>query len=155
MNISELIGKTINKIRYTYTYRNQYDIQEFFAYLKLSNGVITGIPQYHDIDITENETLNKLFKEAKKPNSNCLKQIENQKIVDFHFWFFENEQDIEKKAYIELESGIYVSEENFGPIGLTTVDLEILTPEAFEKLKDGLSKGLEIKSYLKELQNIC
>lgn len=154
MKLAELIGETIIEIRYNYTYQNEYDMQEFFAYLKLSNGLILEIPHYFDLEINENAELNKIFKIAKKPNNHCLKQIENQKIMDIHFWFYEKESDEEKKAYLELENEIYITEENYGPMGLTNIDLEILSKAEFEKLKAELADGFEIKSYSKELKNV-
>jgi hypothetical protein len=155
MNLSELIGLSITEIRYDYTFTNKYDMQEFFLYLKLSNGLIIEIPQYYDLEINENSELNEAFINAKNTNNNCSKLIENQKIIDFHFWFYEKESDEEKKAYLELESGIYITEENYGPIGLTNIDLEILTKSEFDKLKAELIEGFEIKSYSTELKNVC
>ena len=154
MTISELIGLTITEIRFDYTYQNEYDMQEFFAYLKLSNGLIIEIPQYSDLELNESEELNKSFANAKKPTKDCKKRIENQKITDVHFCFYEQEPDEESKAYLELENGIYISEENRGPMGLTTVDLEILTKSQFDELKDELEKDFEIKSYLAEIKNV-
>jgi len=155
MNISKIIGLEITEIRYTYTYQNEYAMQEFFAYLKLSNGLIIEIPQYSDSQIRESAELNKIFENAKKPDDNCRKQIENQKITDIHFCFYEQESDEESKAYLELENGIYITEENRGPIGLTTVDLEILTKSEFEKLKAELEEDFEIKSFISEINNVC
>lgn len=153
MNLSELIGLSITKIRYHYTYQNEYFLQEFFAYLKLSNGLIIEIPQYYDLEITESSELNKNFKDAKKINNKCSKQIENQKIIDIHFWFYKKEPD-DKKAYLELENGNYLSEKNYGPMGVTDIDLEILNKIEFEKLKAELDKDFEIKSYAMELRNL-
>lgn len=155
MTIAELIGLTIKEIRFDYTYQNKYDMQEFFAYLKLSNGMIIEIPQYSDLKLKESEELNKTFINAKRPNMECKKRIENQKITDLHFCFYEKKPDEENKAYVELENGIHFSEENYGPIGLTTVDLEILTKSEFEKMKSELEEDFEIKSYSTELKNVC
>lgn len=155
MSVSEIIGLTITEIRYNYIYQNEYDMQEFFAYLKLSNGLVIQIPQYFDCDIKTNDELNRIFLKAKKLNENCKTKIENQKITDMHFWFYEQESHIEFKAYLELENGNFVTENNFGPMGLTTVDLEILNKSDFDKLKDELDEDLQIKSYLKELKNVC
>jgi len=38
-------------------------------------------------------------------------------------------------------------------MGLTTIDLEILTKSDFEKLKATLDVDLQIKSYMMELKN--
>ncbi|QSB29251.1 hypothetical protein [Flavobacterium sp. CLA17] len=155
MNVSEIIGLKITEIRYNYIYQNGYDMQEFFAYLKLSNGSIIEIPQIFDSEIDKDEELSKIFSKAKKPNSKCKTEIENQKIIDIHFWLEEEESHMEFKAYLELENGNFVTEMNYGPIGLTTVDLEILTKADFEKFKTELDEGLKIKSYLIELKNVC
>jgi hypothetical protein len=155
MKLKELIGLSITEIRYTYTYQNEYDLQEFFAYLKLSNEIIMGIPQYFDLEIIEDAALNEIFRKAKKPIKDCAGKIENKKILDIHFGFYENDPDEGQKAYLELENGIYISEKNYGPMGLTTIDLEILSKSEFEKLKAELEEGFEIKSYSKELINIC
>jgi len=155
VSIKEIIGLSITEIRYNYTYQNEYDMQEFFAYLKLSNELIIEIPQYFDLEISEDSELNKKFKNAKKPIESCKSRIENQKITDIHFCFYEQKPDLELKAYIELENGICFSECNYGPMGITTVDLEILSNTDFEKLKTELEEGFEIKSYLSELKNVC
>jgi hypothetical protein len=155
MKLNELIGLSITEIKYTYTYQNEYDLQEFFAYLKLSNGIVMGIPQYFDLEIKEDPELNEIFGNAKKLVIDCSQKIENKKIIDIHFGFYENSLDEEQKAYLELENGIYISERNYGPIGLTNIDLEILTAAEFEKLKEELEEGFEIKSYSKELINVC
>lgn len=152
MTISELIGLTIKEIRFDYTHQNEYDMQEFFAYLKLSNEMIIEIPQYSDLELKESKELNKTFSMSKRPNMECKKRIENQKIIDFHFCFYAQEPDEENKAYIELENGIHFSEENYGPMGLTTIDLKILTQSEFQKIKSELEDDFEIKSYLTELK---
>lgn len=154
MKISELIGLTILEIRFDYKYQNEYDMQEFFAYLKLSNRLIIQIPQYSDMELNECAELNKFFADANNPNKECRESIENQKITDVHFCFYDQEPDEERKAYLELENGIHFSEENFGPMGLTRVDLEILTKSNFEKMKNALEEDFEIKSYLTELKNV-
>lgn len=154
MNVSEIIGLKITEIRYNYIYQNEYDMQEFFAYLKLSNGSIIEIPKFFDSKIDMNEKLSEIFSEAKKPNYKCKTEIENQKIIDIHFWFEEEESHMEFKAYLELENGNFITEMNYGPKGLTTVDLEILTKADFEKFKTTLHEDLQIKSYLIELNNV-
>ena len=40
-------------------------------------------------------------------------------------------------------------------MGLTTVDLEILTKSEFEELKGELEEDFEIKSYSSEIKNVC
>ena len=155
MNISDIIGLTITEIRYTYTYQNEYDMQEFFAYLKLSNGLIIEIPQYSDLELNESAERNRIFDEAKMPNKDCKKRIENQKIVDIHFCYYDNEQDFDSKAYIELENGTYFTEENRGPQGLTDIDLEMLSKSEFEERIAELDEESEIKSYLAEIKNVC
>lgn len=155
MNISDIIGLTITEIRYTHTYQNEYGMQEFFSYLKLSNGLIIEIPQYSDLEINESAERKRIFTEAKTPNKECKKRIENQKIIDIHFCYYDNEQDFDSKAYIELENGTYFTEENHGPQGLTNIDLEMLTQSEFDKRIAELDEDYEIKSYLKEIKNVC
>jgi hypothetical protein len=155
MNISDIIGLTITEIRYTYTYQNEYDMQEFFAYLKLSNGLIIEIPQYSDLELNESAVRNRIFEEAKMPNKDCKKRIENQKIVDIHFCYYDNEQDFDSKAYIELENGTYFTEENRGPQGLSDIDLELLSKSEFEERITELDQESKIKSYLAEIKNVC
>ena len=84
MTISEIIGLTISEIRYTYTFQNEYYMQEFHAFLKLSNGLIIEIPQFSDLELIENTERNKTFKKATRPNKDCRKRIENQKIIDWN-----------------------------------------------------------------------
>lgn len=155
MNISDIIGLTITEIRYTYSYQNEYGMQEFYAYLKLSNGLIIEIPQYSDSELNESVERNRIFEKAQIPNKNCKNRIENQKIVDIHFCYYDNEQDFESKAYIELENGTVFTEENRGPQGLTDIDLEILTKSEFDERIAELDKDSEIKSYLKKIKNVC
>ncbi|MEP5339440.1 MAG: hypothetical protein ABJL44_14410 [Algibacter sp.] len=155
MNISDLIGLTISEIRYTYTNRNEYDIQEFFAYLKLSNGLIIEIPQYSDLDLDESVERNRIFEDAKIPSKKCKNRIESQRIIDIHFCYYNNEQDFDSKAYIELENETYLTEQNRGPQGLTDIDLEILNKSEFEKRIAELDEDSEIKSYRTAIKNIC
>lgn len=144
MNISKIIGLTITEIRYTYSSQNEYDIQEFFAYLKLSNELIIEIPQYSDCEIYKNAERDQIFKNAKTPNKECRKRIENQKITDIHFCYFDNKQDFDFKAYIELENGIFFTEENRGQQGITNIDLEILNKLEFEERKNKLDHNFKI-----------
>ncbi|WP_139062396.1 hypothetical protein [Aquimarina megaterium] len=130
-------------------------MQEFFAYLKLSNGLIVEVPQYSDLELNENAERSRIFEDAKIPNKDCKKRIENQKIIDIHFCYYDNEQDFDSKAYIELENGTYFTEENRGPQGLTYIDLEMLSKSEFEKRIAELDEESEIKSYLAEIKNVC
>uniref|UniRef100_UPI0040493A08 hypothetical protein n=1 Tax=Flavobacterium sp. TaxID=239 RepID=UPI0040493A08 len=158
MKITEIIGLSISEIRYTYTFQNKYDMQEFYAYLRLSNEIIIEIPQYSDSELNQSaewtREMNEIFSKAKKPNRECRNLIENQIITDIHFCFYEEEADFENKAYLELENGIFVSEENRGPMGLTNIDLEILTKSQFDELKSELEYDFKIKSYSTELKNV-
>lgn len=155
MNISDIIGLTITEIRYTYTYQNEYDMQEFYAYLKLSNGLVIEIPQYSDLELNESTERNRIFEKAQIPNKDCKNRIENQKIVDIYFCYYDNEQDFDSKAYIELENGTFFTEQNRGPQGLTDIDLEMLSKSEFEERVAELDEESEIKSYLKQIKNVC
>ena len=60
-------------------------------------------------------------------NDDAKKYFEGQKIEDFYFSYYNNEVDNEYSAFIKLSNGYYLSENNSAPIGVTDIDLLILT----------------------------
>ena len=151
LTLSEIIGKTISVVRCHYKNENEYGLQEFHSYLKLSNGVIIDFPIYDDEHYRtltpENEkSLSILFQNGKELSGDTKNRIEGQKIIDLYFCYSENELDEDKRAYLKLSNGLYITEKSHGPQGLTDVNLLTLNEEEF--LNRTLALKENVKSYL-------
>lgn len=144
MDLLNLIGLRIKDIKYNYIYENEYGMQEFYSYIKLSNGLIFMIPYYPDEEVVENKALKEVFKKAKKVNIDFLKKLKDKHIVNFHFPYFENELNEGRKSYVELEGSIFLTEMNSGPPGITNVDMHLYTRLEFENEKGNLEDGFQI-----------
>lgn len=138
MDLKDILGETIKDIRCTYINENKYGLQEFQSYIQLSSGLIFQIPHYPDAEIEETLALNELFRKAKEIEYRFLKRVKGQKIVDFYFLYIEDELSEDDKPYMQLENGLFLTELNYGPMGLTNVDMQILTSVEFETVRNEL-----------------
>ncbi len=143
LHLSTLIGKEIIDLRFHYVPENEYGLQSFHAYLKLIDDTIIDIPKFDD-DLylhltTENlEYLKSRFDTGaiidKKPKTLII----SQKITDLFFCYYNNEVDVDFSAFVKLSNNMYLSEKNFGPVGLTDINLTILNEEQFNSEKQRL-----------------
>lgn len=138
MHLKDILGETIKDIRCIYVYENEYGLQEFQSYIQLSSGLIFQIPYYPDAEIEETLAMDELFRKAREVDHRFLKRVKGQKIVDFYFMYIDNELFEEHKPYMQLENGLFLTELNYAPMGLTNVDMQILSSQDFEKVKNGL-----------------
>ena len=71
-----------------------------------------------------------------------------QKIVDFYFCYYDNEIDFDFSAFIKLSNNYYLSEKNFGPVGITNVNLIIFNEKQFMNQIDRLKKvNIDVNSF--------
>jgi hypothetical protein len=148
MKLSQLIGDEIIDIRCHYIPENEYGLQEFYAYLKLASDRIIDFPKSGDDDYIEltQENLSwfaKRYDSGEAANDTFKSRIINQKIVDFWFRYYDGALDY-GHAYIQLTNGLYLTENNFGPPGLTHIDAFALEEREF--LDE--NKGCDIRSFL-------
>ena len=155
MNPDEIINLKIDKVKYHYNLTDGFQV--FYSYLKLSNGKIIDLPHYHNLERfsidSRLENSKKDYRKAKRINQEEREKIQGQRIVDIHYCFYENESDEERRAHIELSNGIYLTEDNYGVVGMG-IGLILRTKEEFDRLKSELEDGFEIRSYLKEIKNV-
>lgn len=136
LKLSQLIGQEILDLRFHYVPENEYGLQSFHAYIKLTGDVIIDIPKFDEEDylqLTQNnlDYLTRMF-ETGQAFSNKLKvNFVGQKIINFYFSYYDNEVDLDYPAFIKLSNNNYFTENNSGPIGLTNIDLIILDEEHF------------------------
>jgi len=64
--------------------------------------------------------------------------IVGQKITDLFFCYYNNEVDVDFSAFVKLSNNMYLSEKNFGPVGITNVDMILLNDEEFNTEKQRL-----------------
>ena len=154
LNIEQLIGQRVAEVRYYFNPENEYNLQEYYSIFKLENGMIFQIPNCADqIWDQNNNYLMELFSKTNKIPQNTLDIFKTNKIVDFHFSYFNDAPDDEGKSIIEFDNKIFLTEKNYGPIGITDVDMKIMTEEEFLKLKVELEPEFQIKSYVNEIRN--
>ena len=132
LKLSELIGQEVAELRFHYVPENEYGLQTFYSYLRLTDGKIIDIPKFSDDDYLQltQDNLSYLatrFDTGSLVNDDAKKYFEGQKIEDFYFSYYNNEVDNEYSAFIKLSNGYYLSENNSAPIGVTDIDLLILT----------------------------
>ncbi|MDC6363285.1 MULTISPECIES: hypothetical protein [Flavobacteriaceae] len=155
MNPDEIINHKIDKIKYHYDLTDGFQVSS--SYLKLSNGKIIDLPHYHNLEKisidSRLENSKKNYKKAKRINRKEREKIQGQSIVDIHYCFYENESDEERRAHIELSNGMYLTEENYGVVGMS-IGLILRNKEEFDRLKNELEDGFEIRSYLREIKNV-
>jgi len=143
LHLSTLIGKEIIDLRVHYVSENEYGLQSFHTYLKLSDDTIIDIPKFDD-DVylhltTENlEYLKSRFDKGTIIDKKLRTLIVGQKITDLFFCYYNNEVDVDFSAFVKLSNNMYLSEKNFGPVGITNVDLILLNDEEFNTEKQRL-----------------
>jgi len=143
LHLSTLIEKEIIDLRVHYISENEYGLQSFHAYLKLSDDNIIDIPKFDD-DVylhltTENlEYLKSRFETGAIIDKKLRTLIIGQKITDLFFCYYNNEVDVDFSAFVKLSNNMYLSEKNFGPVGITNVDLILLNDEEFNTEKQRL-----------------
>ena len=147
MTISDIIGLKISKIRYSYELDNESEMQTFNSYIKFSNGSIIFFPSSPDDSINLVDYYNNhktcQFIKAKRYGLASRVSFKNKKIIDIHFRYLDNEYIESSSAILELENGVFLTENNYGPFGLTDIRLLILNREQFESLA---GDGIKIKS---------
>lgn len=70
----------------------------------------------------------------------------NREIRNIHFLYYKNEPDEQEKAIIELENGLFITEKNVGPVGITNVDLQVMNEQQFFDFKQRLGVDFNLKS---------
>jgi hypothetical protein len=152
--LSQLIGKEIAELRYHYIPENEYDLQSFHAFIRLSDDTIINIPVFDD---DEYLLLNKENTDYFAMQFNTGTAVDDagkaffagQRILDLFFSYYNNETDIDHPAFIKLSNGYYLSENNYGPPGLTNIDLILMDQEQFNKEVKRLNEaGIEVRSYI-------
>jgi len=150
MILTDLIGKKIKKIRFNYQYENAHGMQEFQSQIKLSNGEVVLIPNFPDTEynLIEFYVKNKssTFDKAKRCGLASRLLFRNKEIVDIHFRYLDGEPFNNGSGILELENGKYVTENNFGPQGLTDIDLIIMDQKQFDELQDDEIKFRSLKN---------
>ena len=140
LHLSTLIGKEIADLKFHYVPENEYGLQSFHSFIKLTDGTIIDIPKFDDdiyLHLTKEnlEYLNSMFESGEKIDEKTRALIFGQKITDLFFCYYNNEVDIDYSAFIKLSNNLYLSEKNFGPIGITDINLTILNEEQFNSEK--------------------
>ena len=160
LKLSELIGQEIVELRFHYVPRNEYDLQSFHSYIKLSNDTIIDIPHFDDeeyLQLTQENLsyFKKNFDTGNSVTDKVKSYFVGQKIVDFYFSYYKDEIDFDYSAYIKLSNGFYLTERNSGPIGLTDIDLNILDEKEFSNEVKRLSSiEVDIRSFIMT-KNAC
>jgi len=154
MKLSDLIDEKISKIRFNYTLENEQGIQEFQSQIRLSNGQVVLLPKHpnDDIDLVEDYSNNRKtpFEKAQRYGLTSRLMFRNKQIKDIHFRFSDNEQVMDSSAIIELDNGKFITENNYGPNGLTDINLVIMNKTQFLELAD---ETMEIRSLRKDILN--
>ncbi len=141
LTLSELIGQAIVQVRYSYISENEYGLQEFYTYFKLSNGVIIDFPTHKNENFIllneENKAwLNQCFNEGDNINELGKRRIENQSIEDIYFCNVDSEGVANKTAYLKLSNGCFITEMNFAPMGISADLLIFDEPGFLQRVKD-------------------
>ena len=160
LKLSELIGKEILELRFHYVPENEYGLQAFHSYIKLDTNTIIDIPKSDDneyLQLTQQnlDYFQREFDTGKFVNDKIKAYFAQQKIIDFYFSYQNNEVDFDYSAFIKLSNGYYLSENNFGQVGLTNIDLIILDEEHFvQEIKRLNNIGIDVRSFVKT-KNAC
>jgi hypothetical protein len=121
MEITEIFERKITRIFEIYK-PEPYGLDNCEIFLELDNEIIIDIPWNESDDIWEKELLN----EAKRIISGIEKVI-NNKIIAYISYYNEPTD----KAFLELENGVIITEQNFAPNGTGIVGLQI-----YDSIKD-------------------
>lgn len=155
LKLSNLIGLEILELRFHYVPENEFDLQSFHSYLKLTNEIIIDIPHFDDDEYKELtqdnlDHMKKRFDTGQKVKDKVKTLVIGQKITDFYFSYNDNQVDVDNSAFIKLSNNYYLSERNYGPIGLTDIDLIILSELQFkEEVKRLKSIQVDVHSFTK------
>ncbi len=150
LKISDLIGQEITDLNYHYVAENEFGLQSFHSFIKLEGGAIIDIPKFDNDDylLLNDENLayfqNK-FNTGEPVAEHIKKYLSEQKIKDFYFNYYENEIDLGRSAYIQLSNGNYLTENNYGPVGMIPLDLVILNEDDFLEQ----TKGIDVRSFIR------
>lgn len=100
--------------------------------------------------------INEKYLNAQNISIEFLDTIKNKRIIDFHFVYDNSEPTIFEHSYIELENHTFLYEINSGPVGITSVDLHIITKEEFDNLKKEIENETDtkVKSFLNDIHNV-
>jgi hypothetical protein len=156
LRLTDLIGSSVRELRFHYTPKNEYQMQEYHAYLRLSNDQVIPFPKFTEDDslrFTETKIsyFKKIFEKAAPLSIINQKKIEGTHIEDLYFAYNHNLPKKESKAYLKLDNGYYLTECNYGPQGLTDIGLHVLNEKQFQ---DRIGKLMEnVKSYLHQIRN--
>ena len=158
LTLSDIISQTIESIRYRYKYQNEYDLQEFYSYIKLSSGIIIDIPTWDDEEFRELSIDNvnyykESFEKGEEIIPSAREVIYGQRIEDIYFCYFDNEIDLDNPSFLKLSNGYYLTERNIGPPGIPGIDLLYFNQKQFEERIQ--SFRLTVKSYINEIKNAC
>jgi len=151
LKLSDLIGQEIKELRFHYVAENEFGLQSFHSYIKLDSDTKINIPNFDDDEFFELnpeniDFLKKMFDSGSSVNEKLRGYFTGQKISDFYFNYYNNEVEPDKSAYIKLSNNYYLTEHNFGPVGLTNINLEILDEQQF--LEKSNYTGVDIRSFL-------
>ncbi len=96
LRLSELIGDEIAEIRYQYAWDNGYGLQEFHSYIRLISGHIIDIPDFPEYVYRSAPPGNLNHYQSQFYSGTAIDEpvkslVVGQKIVDFHFKYYENE----------------------------------------------------------------
>lgn len=155
IKVEDLIGLEVKDVRYIYTHDNGFGLQEFTTFIKLSNNFVFNLPYFIDevMNIDEHDTTDN-YSNAKHFSNDFLSKLIGKKLVDFHFVFINDELLEQGKAIVEFENNIYLLEKASGPIGLTDVDVKILSKANFYRLKEEIEceEGMKLMSLKKIIE---
>src|SRR5687768_16509125 len=97
--LSQLKGATISSVRYNYINENEYGLQEFQSFLKLSDGTITDIPFLPEevflvLNDDNDHFLNESYNKGQAITEEGKAILEGAKIEDFYFCEWKGEIDL-------------------------------------------------------------
>lgn len=160
LKLSELVGQEIAELRFHYVPENEYGLQSFHSYIKLVNDTIIDIPKFDDADylqLTQDnlDYLKRMFDTGQLVSDKVKTYFVGQKIVEFYFSYYDDEVDFDHSAFIKLSNDYYLTENNYGPVGLTNIDLIILDEGQFtEEVKRLTDIKVNVRPFTKT-KNAC
>ena len=155
LKLSELVGQEIEELRFHYVQENEYGLQAFHSYIKLSNDTIFDIPHFDNNDYLELtpeniDYLKKMFDTGQKVNDTVKLLFVGQRIEDFYFSYSNGEIDFDFSAFIKLSNNYYLTEKNYGPGGLN-INLTILDERQFKEEVERLNGiKVDVRSFTKK-----
>lgn len=156
ITLENILGETISHIRYSF--EKEYDLQIFHSYIKLENDIIFSLPTYDDslvylLNGNNKNHFGKEYNEGEEIEEYLKKKIIGHKIEDIYFCYYMREIDDDKLSVLKLSNGIYFTEINYRPVGIS-VGLEIYTEKEFQHFQKEYTKNkdCQIKSYLRDVK---